>query len=307
MRIDAHCDTAGFLLKNSSLRNLPEAHWDYQRLQREMDIAFMAIFFHPQRYAGRAKAETLTLMEKLQKDIGDNADLVRSLFWREELQEADERTFLLCGLEGAEALEDDIDNLHLFFAQGLRFLGLTWNENNTLAGGAAGGGPLTAWGRQVIAECGELGILVDGAHLCKQSFWQVLEVLGDKRFIVSHTACGDCFKHRRNLSDEQLRALSKAGGVVGITFCRDFLADKASLDDYLHHLEHAIEIAGIDHVGIGSDFDGADLPDGFKGGEDMPLLWQALQKRGFSDEDIAKIAGRNFLKVLQEVLPQKTK
>lgn len=306
MRIDAHCDTAGYLLKNSSLRLLPEAHWDYWRLQKEMDIVFMAIFFHPKRTT-KAKAKSLDLIEKLRQDIENNSDLVRPLMWRNELDDIDLRTFVLCGLEGGEALEADINNLRLFFRQGLRFLGLTWNEDNLLAGGAAGDAPLTAWGKQVIEECGKLGILVDGAHLCERSFWQVLEVLKGRKMIVSHTACSACFLHRRNLDDGQLRGLAKAGGVVGITFCRDFLADKASFNDYLKHLEHAVEVAGIDHVGIGSDFDGADLPEGIRGGEDMPLIWQALQKRGFSDEDIAKIAGRNFLAVLQEVLPRKPK
>jgi len=306
MRIDAHCDTAGHLLKNSSLRLLPEAHWDYWRLQREMDIAFMAIFFHPRR-TKQAKAKSLALIEKLRQDMEDNSDLVRPLLWREDLDDTDQRTFLLCGLEGGEPLGDDIHNLRFFFRQGLRFLGLTWNENNLLAGGAAGDAPLTALGRQVIEECGKLGILVDGAHLCERSFWQVLEALKGWKMIISHTACSACFLHRRNLNDGQLRGLAKVGGVAGITFCRDFLADKASLNDYLKHLEHAIEVAGIDHVGIGSDFDGADLPEGIRGGEDMPLLWQALQKRGFSEEEIAKIGGGNFLCILQEVLPKKPK
>lgn len=306
MRIDAHCDTAGHLLKNSSLRLLPEAHWDYWRLQKEMDIVFMAIFFHPRRTI-KAKARSLDLMEKLRQDIEDNSDLVRTLLWREELDDTDKRTFLLCGLEGGEALGDNINNLRLFFRQGLRFLGLTWNEDNLLAGGALGDAPLSALGRKVIEECGKLGILVDGAHLCQRSFWQALEALKGRKMIVSHTACSACFPHRRNLNDGQLQGLAKAGGVVGITFCRDFLADKASLNDYLRHLEHAVEVAGIDHVGIGSDFDGADLPEGIRGGEDMPLLWQALQKRGFSDEEIAKIGGGNFLAVLQEVLPPRPK
>ncbi|MCL2677766.1 MAG: dipeptidase [Clostridiales bacterium] len=301
MRIDAHCDTAVKLLDLPTLRQLPQAHLDYSRLRGKVDAQFFAIFIDPREFPGEVLPRALAVLERFLADMRENRDLVEPLLWREQLSAPGPLKALIAA-EGGELLCERAETLHLLFRLGLRSLGLTWNYANALGGGAFEEGDLTPFGREIIGEMNRLGMITDGAHLSEQSFWSLLRE-SKKPPIVSHTACAALRPHRRNLSDGQLKALGERGGVAGITFARSFLAERAAFEDIIRHLDHGVKKAGLEHVGVGSDFDGTDLPLGMAGVEDWPKLAFALSRLGYGDDAVDKIMGGNFLRVLRDNLP----
>lgn len=303
MRIDAHCDTVSWLNQFDSLRELPESHSDFSRLSQELELAFFAFFIDARKYRGREAEKALALLEKFLAQTEEHADLVEPLLWREQLEKKAEKSWVLIAAEGGEILGDEAVLLPLWYRLGLRSLGFTWNLRNQLADGCWEEWGLSNLGKKVLAACNARGIIPDAAHIAGRGFEQML-ALSSKPIIVSHAACDSLCSHPRNLSDEQLKALARQGGVLGITFVADFLHPQGGgLEDLIRHIIHGVEKAGIDHIGIGSDFDGAHLCRGINGVEDLPLLWQALEKAGFNQKEIAKIQGGNFLRILQQTLP----
>ena len=306
MRIDAHCDTSVRLLVEKSLRMLPHSHIDYSRLAKALEIQFCAIFFDARKSA-RLLPDTLLVLQKLKADIENNNDLIKPLLWRHELDGISREGIsrALFAVEGGELLSGEITVLESLFTAGIRSFGLTWNYENELGGGANSDTGLTGFGAEVIAELNRLGIIVDGAHLSTQAFGDMLAVC-KKPPVVSHTCCRALFEHRRNLDDKQLKALGESGGVAGITFVRSFLDSELAADigDIVRHLDHAIKKAGIEHVGIGSDFDGTDLPAGMDGVQDWHKLSDGLRALGYGSSDIALVTGGNFYRILQDNLPE---
>ena len=145
-------------------------------------------------------------------------------------------------------------------------------------------------------------MLIDLSHAAESTFWQVLE-LSEKPVVCSHSSCKQLCDHPRNLSDEQLRAIADKGGVVQVTMYSGFLREEgeAELADFMAHLEHAINIVGIDHVGIGTDFDGDGAVIGCSSAAQLLNVTRELLRRGYSESDIEKIWGANWLRVLSEV------
>ncbi len=304
MLIDAHCDTALILLEENSLRTLPAAAVDFARLNQTLDVAFTAIFFNGKKQRNPERT-ALILADRLLRDIEENSDIVCPLLCREQLLEGDCRTKLVLSLEGAELLGCDGELLALWHRLGLRSLGLTWNYRNDLASGCYEQGGLSKAGADVIKQCNELGIIVDLAHLAPEGFWQALDIC-QKPPLVSHAACYRLTKHCRNLDDERLRAIGKAGGVVGITFVDEFLSakGKAGICHFLRHLNHCLEQAGTDGVAIGSDFDGAKMARGLESIECWANIPKILADDGFTETEIAKICGDNLYRVLWNNLPK---
>ena len=146
------------------------------------------------------------------------------------------------------------------------------------------------------------GVLVDLSHAAESTFWQVLEC-STQPVVCSHSSCRALCDHPRNLTDEQLRALAAKGGVVQVTMYSGFLRStgEATLNDFIAHLEHAIAVAGIDHVGIGTDFDGDGAVQGCSSASQLRNVTRELLRRGYSDADIEKIWGGNWLRVMQQV------
>ena len=318
-RVDAHWDTPMYLNgKNyigiepherfASLEELPPANCDYKRMRQYMDMAFFALYFPyweiPIEEHFEVFSERLSL---LLADIKKPEHGIRVLL---NAANVDERgTFALISAEGGDFLGDEataLARLDDVYARGLRALGLTWNKKNLLAGGCGigEGGGITELGSQVIRRCNELGILLDGAHLCTESL-QGLVSTSNAPITVSHTCCAALYpdNYPRNISDEGLRAVANRGGVIGICFMSKFLGGTPSISRIAEHIRHAVNVAGSDHVGIGSDFDGCTLPDDIAGLQSMPLIYDELRKIGFSDTETEKIAGGNFCRLLRDVLP----
>ena len=212
----------------------------------------------------------------------------------------------ILGLEGVEALAGDLNLLYTFHRLGVRNIGLTWNPRNAAADGVGAGTDfgLTPFGRDLVVACNELGVMVDVSHLNAAGVEDVLAISA-KPIIASHSNARALYDHPRNLSDDQIRGIAEKGGVIGATFVSHFLNPdfrQASLDDVLDHIDHLVQVAGIDHVGIGSDFDGCLPPPELDSGEKYPAITQGLLRRGYAPEDIRKILGENFRRVFLEVL-----
>ena len=157
-------------------------------------------------------------------------------------------------------------------------------------------------GREAVCEMNRVGMMIDLSHAAESTFWQVLEC-SKKPVVCSHSSCRALCDHPRNLTDEQMRALAAKGGVVQVTMYSGFLCEdgEATLDDFLCHLQHAIDVAGIDHVGIGTDFDGDGKVQGCSSASQLRNVTRELLRRGYCPADIEKIWGGNWLRVMQQV------
>lgn len=303
MYIDAHCDSATRSRSIKTLYRVDSFHLDYKRLAPFMGVQFFAFFFDALKCDNIA-GEANCVLSWLKADMERNDDVIAPLLYAEQLT-APQTVLGLIAAEGGELLGGSLEVLRAFYKQGLRCLGLTWNYENSLASGADAAGGVKTFGYDAIAECERLGILLDGAHLNKQSFWDFAKA-STKPFIVSHTCCEALFEHRRNLDDEQLRAVADKGGVCGITFARAFLGGEKDLDMLCRHIMHGVSKAGCEHIGIGSDFDGTDLAYGIEGVQDWLKLDGGLKALGLGAYEREKVLGENFRRVLTETLPQQT-
>ncbi|MBI4514657.1 MAG: dipeptidase [Deltaproteobacteria bacterium] len=209
-------------------------------------------------------------------------------------------------LEGAHGLEGSLDNVRTAHARGLRSIGLVHFQASEagypMTVAEFDGQGLTNFGRELIGEMERLRMLVDLAHLNDAGFSDALAVM-KRPFMVSHTGCRAVYAHRRNLTDEQIRAVADRGGVLGIVFERGFVsASGADLERVLDHFDHAIKVGGEDAVGIGSDYDGFITPAaGLEDVTAMPRLTTGLLARGHGPATVRKVLGENAVRVITEV------
>ena len=260
---------------------------------------------------------------------------------------------ILIGVEGGHAIEGSLDKLRDLYKRGMRYMTLTWNNGNSWAGSNAGlngtsKGGLTPFGIQVIHEMNRLGIFVDISHVSDSTFWDAVKA-SSKPVIASHSSARALSPHRRNMTDDMLRAVAKNGGVVNVNFYPGFIdsayqnatnratdpiwawrdsmvkqggdsvaltaeankraqaaldaVPRPALSVLLDHFDHIAKVAGVDHVGIGSDFDGIEVtPQQMEDVTMLPRIAQGLLDRGYSDEAVTKILGGNMLRVMKIVL-----
>lgn len=209
---------------------------------------------------------------------------------------------LMVGIENGYAIGKDLSLLKHFKDRGIVYMTLCHNGDNDICDSARGNaehGGLSDFGREVVREMNRLGIVVDMSHAAESSFWQALE-LSEKPIVCSHSSCRALCDHPRNLTDEQMAALAKAGGVMQVTFYEGFLRrdGQATIEDAIAHIKHAVRVMGIDHVGIGTDFDGDGGVPGVANASELPNITRRLIAEGFSHEDLKKLWGGNFLKCI---------
>ncbi len=211
----------------------------------------------------------------------------------------------LLGMEGGHAIENSLGALRAFHAMGVRYMTLTHNGTLDWADACCDEprhGGLTEFGREVVREMNRMGMLVDIAHTSPGTMNDVLDV-AEAPVIWSHAGARGVLDHPRNVPDQVLRRLPENGGVVMVVFYPPFLtaAERATIGDVADHIEHIVDVAGVDHVGIGSDFDGiGTTPEGLEDVGDFPALFEELSRRGWSEEDLAKLAGENVLRAMRE-------
>jgi len=230
-------------------------------------------------------------------------------------------TYFLLSFEGGKPLEGRLEYLRSFYDLGLRSMQITWNLRNELADGVREEqthGGLTRFGIAVVKEMNRLRMLIDLAHISRAGFFHVLDV-AEGPVCCSHSNCRKLYLHPRGIDDDQIKALAQTGGVMGINAIATQVSDKdPTLDKLIDNISHMADLVGIDHVGLGLDFvkdDGPLHPDDelFNSGankllpnleneEDLMNLTDRLVKRGFKEEEIRKVLGGNYLRMLRNLL-----
>ncbi len=222
----------------------------------------------------------------------------------------------LLGMEGGHAIENSLGALRAYYGAGVRYMTLTHGCNTDWADSATDDpahGGLTPFGREVVREMNRLGMLVDLSHTSPETMHAALDV-AEAPVIYSHSSARGVTDHPRNVPDDVLRRLPENGGVVMVTFVPSFVSDavrlyegpdedapRATLADVADHIEHIRDVAGIDHVGIGGDFDGiTQVVQGLEDTSTYPALFEELSRRGWSEADLRKLAGENVLRVMRE-------
>lgn len=214
-------------------------------------------------------------------------------------------------MEGCEAIDADLDNLEVFHAAGLRSLGPVWSRHNIFAHGVPFAFPmspdtgpgLTERGFELVRACNSMGILIDLAHITEQGFWDVARTT-DQPLVASHSNVHALTPVARNLTDKQLDAIKESGGLVGLNYAVTMLrADgrddaRTPISDMVRHLDYLVDRLGIEHVALGSDFDGATIPEEISDAAGNQNLVAALRGAGYADADLKKICRENWLRIM---------
>ncbi|NPD88279.1 MAG: dipeptidase [Asgard group archaeon] len=208
--------------------------------------------------------------------------------------------------EGSGGLESEFHNLRNYHKLGLRSMGLSWSNLNQFATGVGNDEMrgLTIEGKQLLGEMEELGIIVDVSHLNEKSFWDVVDNTS-KPIIASHSNAYSLCDHIRNLKDEQIEAIGESNGTIGINFCVSFLSSELNKDEITfeiikNHIDHIVDKVGINHVSLGSDYDGATIPTAIKDISHYPILLKYLEETGYNETELNKIKYENFIRVMKD-------
>lgn len=316
--IDAHSDTALRMLRGATICvESQSGHIDIPRmLKGGVDAQFFAIFVHPRITGDEAVNRARQMIQLVKQTVESCPDKIGLATTASDIERltAQGKIAALLGLEGGHAIQGNIDTLKEFYGLGVRYMTLTWSNTNDFADASDGEkkwNGLNALGKQVVQEMNRMGMIVDVSHVSDKTFWDVMEIT-TAPVIASHSSCRALRDIPRNMSDDMMRAVAKNGGVVCINFFTRFLADtgeegsarerEVPVDVLIDHIDHAIRVAGIDHVGLGSDFDGITAaPKGMEDVTGMPLITEALLKRGYRPDEVKKVLGGNMLRVIRQV------
>ena len=307
LTLDTHCDTPMLFPQNVDFTQRdPRILVDLHKMTEGRQDATIMVAYLPQT-AEHPKAMADGIFDKIEDIVGRNSRYVSIAKTPADLwmnKHAGKKSIML-GIENGHALEGSIDHLRHFAQRGIVYMTLCHNGDNDLCDSARGSqthGGISDFGRQVVEEMNRLGIMVDLSHAAESSFYDALDI-SKTPIVCSHSSCRALCDHPRNLTDEQMRALAQRGGVMQVTLYHGFLVldGEATILDAMQHLEHAISVMGIDHVGLGTDFDGDGGICGLANAAELINFTRQLLARRYSAEDIQKIWGGNFLRVMQQV------
>lgn len=359
--IDMHADTVQFMLDEGADINqrLTTTHLDAVRMREGgLDAQFFSIWVEPQYYGlkgERAVARADEQIKAVRALAEQHPETWTLATTAEDVRRAarEGKLAALLGLEGGYAIDERLESVERYYKMGVRYMSPAWTYSLSWAGssGDAEGRTrgLDDFGRQVIREMNRLGIIVDVSHVSDKTFWDIVETSA-KPVVATHSNCRALANVPRNLTDEQIRAIAKTGGVISVVFYPAFvepgwkerkdeldtkiqaLVDEASRNarggpsrrriardrvrerEYaarlppvpvarvVDHIDHIVKLVGVEHVGVGSDFDGIQAtPAGLSSVADLPNLTAELLRRGYTEEDVTKILGGNILRVMEEV------
>ncbi len=307
--LDAHCDTALSVYETNGNLYENSFHLDLKRLLVSGErVQFFAAFAEPRTYRNNILTRVISIIDVIYEAQERYSDKIAVCCNAADIDKviAEGKVAAVLSIEGGECLNGELSVLRQLYRLGVRSMLLAWNHRNLLADGSGEqhGAGLSDFGRQVVAEMDRLGMIIDVSHLCEASFNDVLS-LAKKPIIASHSNSKAVCCHERNLTDSQLSDIRSNGGVVGINFYPYFLnnTESANIDDVVRHIEHICSVIGEDHIGIGADYDGIEcIPIGLESTERIPALFERLQQLNYSSRFIEKIAGRNFMRVIEQVL-----
>ena len=319
--VDSHCDTPMFFPQGIDFEQRdPRILYDLHKMRDGGPDAVTMVAYLPQPKEGERfvdiapfkvdgpRAYADLIFDKIDETVLAHSGYIALARNRAEIEankRADKKS-LMIGIENGLALEDDLKNVEHFAKRGIVYITLCHNGDNQICDSARKSacthGGVSPFGEQVIHEMNRLGLMVDLSHAGERSFYDALEI-SSKPIVCSHSNAKALCDVPRNLTDEQMKALAAKGGVCQITLYNGFLRTdgKACIDDAMAHLYHAIDVMGIDHVGLGTDFDGDGGVPGLADASELINFTKALLRRRFSEEDMAKIWGGNWLRVMEAV------
>jgi len=316
--IDAHSDTALRLLRGEKICvESRSGHIDIPRLIKGgVDAQFFAIFVHPRVKGDEALNQARQMIQLVKQTAESCPDKIAMATTAADIERltAQGKVAALLGLEGGHVIQGKIDNLKEFYDLGVRYMTITWSNTNDFADASDGEkkwNGLNPLGKEIVRAMNRMGMIVDVSHVSDETFRDVMATT-TAPVIASHSSCRALRDIPRNMSDDMIRAVAKNGGVVCINFFPRFLAETLDqvntrerdvpLDVLIDHIDHAIRVGGIDHVGLGSDFDGITaVPKEMKDVTGMPLITEALLKRGYKPDQVKKVLGGNVLRVIRQV------
>lgn len=279
----------------------------HKMIAGRLDASFMVAYLHQyERDADSLKAAVAKadrLLSLIDERIGECAGYAAIAATPDELWQNKFKGIksVVKGIENGYAVGLDIDNVDRFRSRGVAYMTLCHNGDNDICDSHKGNhehNGLSDFGREVVARMNSVGMMVDLSHASEKSFWDALEC-STKPIICSHSSSRALCDHTRNLTDEQMRALASSGGVAQVCLYSGFLkkGGNATIDDAVRHIMHMIDVMGVDHVGIGSDFDGGGGLPGLEDASWFVTLTERLMAEGLSDDDLSLVWGRNFLSV----------
>ena len=367
LTVDTHADTPSRLLREDW--DIGERHESTGRRASKIDLPrmaeggldaeFFAVFVGqgartPEGYAA-AKDRAYRMLDAIHKMCEDYPELVALATTPEDAYriENEGKRAAFIGMENGYPIGRDLSLIEKYYDRGVRYITLCHSADNDICDSSTDrGGPedngLSEFGKEVVAECNRLGIMVDVSHASEKSFFDIIETT-KAPIIASHSSVRALCDHARNLTDEQLKALAKNDGVAQICFVSSFIkeqppnperesalvalrekygsrrniqdeaarakvmeeyqeiyekypGERTTLQELVDHIDHVVELIGVDHVGIGTDFDGGGGVEGCNDVSEMPNITEELLKRGYSEEDIQKIWGGNIMRVFSRVI-----
>lgn len=324
LTLDTHCDTPMFFHQGVDFtKRDPRILVDLHKMTEGRQDATIMVAYLPQPKIGQKFSDAVEMkaagpaayadliFDKIEAMVASKSDYVSIARTPSDLylDKRMGRKSIMLGIENGLALEHDLRNLLHFAQRGIVYITLCHNGDNDICDSARGCNThngVSSFGEKVIKEMNRLGIMVDLSHAGEKSFYDSLDISAVP-IVCSHSNCRALCDHPRNLTDDQLRRLAQKGGVAHTTFYHGFLrkVGEADIMDGIDHLEHAIKVMGIDHVGIGTDFDGDGGVRGMRDASEIQQFTLSLLRRRYSDEDIAKIWGGNWLRVMSMVQSQR--
>ena len=313
LTLDTHCDTPmkfdqQVRFDQRDPRILVDLHKMTEgRLDATIMVAYLRQLERDKKGLDAAFAKADRLLNEIEAMAAQSADSVAIAYTPDDLYylKREGKRALMLGIENGYALGDDASRVEYFRRRGVVYMTLCHNGDNDLCDSARGDqehGGLSDFGRTVISEMNRVGMMVDLSHAAESSFYQAIEA-SSTPIVCSHSSARSLCDHPRNLTDDQLRALAASGGVAQVCLYDGFLRKEggSTIDDAVRHICHMVEVAGIDHVGIGTDFDGDGGIIGCADASEVINLTRRLRAKGFTEEEIEKLWGGNFLRVMRQV------
>ncbi len=322
--LDSHCDTPSQMMRGLDIGIAGDrSQVDLPKLKAGgVDASFFALYTSADLSEDEAATKVLEMLARVYDALDVYSEQAALALTPEDALRNKEKGLIsiFLGMENGSPIHKSLPLLRQFYRMGVRYMTLTHNGDNEIADSAAQGTRwhgLSPFGREVVDEMNRLGMIVDVAHVSDETFYDVIKC--SKAPIVStHSCCRALASHRRNMTDDMIRTLADHGGVIQINFYPVFLSDlyasfyevkgeKASprpgVSDVVNHIDHAVKVGGIEHVGIGTDFDGIEVtPKGLEDISKLPKVFDQLKRKGYSEDQIELIAGKNFLRAFNDVI-----
>ncbi len=316
---DSHVDTPSQLIR---LRNIgidnPHAHVDFPKLRKGgVDGSFFALYTPASLAPDTATRYALEMLSAVYDAVDANPDYAALAFSPQEAvrNKADGLISIFMGMENGAPIQESLPLLRTFYRLGVSYMTLTHNGDNALADSAAEGrkwGGLSPFGKQVVAEMNALGMMIDLSHASDKTFWDCIK-LSQAPVVATHSCCRALCGHRRNLILDEADAVearfieNPADRERADAWHRmqDRLLEmpRPGVKEVVDHIDHAVRLAGIDHVGIGTDFDGISVPPmGLEDVSKLPVLWDEMRRRGYAETDIEKVSGGNLMAVWRKIV-----